>query len=163
VKLNRQYPNKPSEALKSGVFSCAVLLSVLSYPVAGASPDLLSGTDMQESPLSLSLSTSVDITSAEQHQQLVISQYGILNKATIKQTANAANQIRVSQHGNNNVLDINQYGYGNIVALEQEGSDNQADVIQQGDANIVNVSQFGEQSIVIHQIGNEMVVNISQY
>ncbi|WP_274055476.1 curlin subunit CsgB [Thalassomonas actiniarum] len=136
---------------------------MLSTPVVCASPDLLSGTDMQESPLSLSLSTSVDITSAEQHQQLVISQYGILNKATIKQTANAANRISVSQHGNNNVLDIDQYGYGNIIALEQQGNDNQADVIQQGDANIVNVSQFGEQSIVIHQMGNEMVVNISQY
>ena len=163
VKLTRQYKNMISGALKLRVFPYAVLFSALSSPVTGASLDLLSGTDLQESPLSLSLSKSIDITLAEQNQQLVISQYGILNKATIKQTANAANNIIVSQRGISNNLDISQQGYGNLIILEQQGNGNQADVIQEGDANIANVSQFGDQTIAIHQLGSEMVVNISQY
>lgn len=163
MELFKQGSSKQAKTLKLSVYLVFMSLSLLSYPVASVSPDLLAGTDLQESPLSLSLSTSVDIDVAGQNQQLVISQYGILNKATIKQMANGANSIIVSQNGINNSLNISQYGYENIINLQQQGNDNSASVIQEGDANVANISQLGEQTLIIHQIGNEMVVNISQY
>lgn len=125
--------------------------------------DLLKGTELKDSPLSLSLSTTVPITTGNQNQQLVISQYGIFNKATINQAANAGNSIIVKQAGINNLANLKQEGYGNSINLEQSGDDNLAEVIQQGDTNIANIKQQGQQTFVVHQIGNDMVVNITQY
>ena len=127
------------------------------------SQDLLSGTDMQDSPLTLSLATIVPMAIENQVQQIVISQYGILNKATVNQMANAANLVDISQNGFNNSVDIIQSGYGNSVHLQQLGDNNLAEIVQEGDANIVNITQVGEQTFIVHQIGNEMVVNITQY
>jgi minor curlin subunit len=137
------------------------LLVAISTP--SQSQDLLAGADLQDSPLSLSLTTSIPVTINNQTQHLVITQYGISNKATINQMANAANTVSISQEGNNNEADIMQSGYGNTVNIKQYGDNNLAGVVQDGDANIVNIWQAGEQHFTVHQIGNEMVVNITQY
>lgn len=138
------------------------MLSYVGMTVVQAQ-DLSLGTEFKESPLSLSLTKTVPLQAGEQQQQLVISQYGIFNKATVNQAANAGNIIIVKQTGINNIASLTQEGYGNIINLEQSGDDNYADVIQQGDANVANINQQGQQTFVVHQIGNDMVVNITQY
>ena len=125
--------------------------------------DLTSGTELKDSPLTLSLSTAVPINVGHESQQLVISQYGIFNQATINQAADASNNIIVKQNGVNNIATLIQDGFGNTINLEQSGDDNLVEVIQQGDANLANINQQGQQSFVVHQIGNDMVVNITQY
>lgn len=127
------------------------------------SQDLANNTDLKESSLSLSLTPSALMTINEQQHQVVVSQYGILNRATIKQLANASNSITITQDGFNNLVSVEQSGYGNSVNIEQLGNYNQAGVIQEGNANVANITQSGEQTFVVHQIGNDMVVNISQY
>jgi len=133
-----------------------------SIQVANAN-DLLKGTELKDSPLSLSLSTTAPMTVGNQSQQLVISQYGIFNKATINQAANSGNSIIVKQTGINNLANLKQDGFGNTINLEQTGDDNLAEIIQQGDTNVANIKQQGQQSFVVHQIGNDMVVNVTQY
>jgi len=133
-------------------------LSVNSY-----AQDIATNTDFKDSPLSLSLTTSVLMTVNNQSQQLVINQYGIFNKVTVSQMADAANSIDISQNGSNNMADISQSGYENTVNVNQQGNNNLAQVEQVGDANIANIWQEGEQTFIVHQIGNEMVVNITQY
>jgi minor curlin subunit len=137
------------------------LLFICSFVSYGQ--DLLNGTDLQDSPLSLSLTTSMLITVNNQTQQLVINQYGIFNKVTVSQMADAENSIDISQNGINNMADIAQSGYGNTVNVNQQGNNNLAEIDQIGDANIANVWQEGEQTFVVRQIGNEMVVNVTQY
>jgi len=125
--------------------------------------DLAENTELKDSPLSLSLTTSVSMSVGNQNQQLIISQYGIFNKATVNQMANAGNSIAVYQDGVNNLATLVQTGFGNTINLQQLGSGNLAEVVQDGDANIANIIQEGEQSFIVHQIGNEMVVNITQF
>lgn len=103
------------------------------------------------------------MTIGAEQQQVLISQYGILNRATIKQLANASNNILINQDGMNNHVMVEQTGFGNSVNLEQLGNNNQLGVIQEGNANVANITQSGEQAFVVHQIGNDMVVNITQY
>ena len=149
--------------LNNSVFSgCFVLFSVFFSETSFAN-DLLSGRDLQESPFSLSLTTTVQMTIGSQTQQLVISQYGIFNITTTSQMLNAANSIFISQEGIGNMANVIQSGYGNTVTLQQQGDNNLAELTQEGNANIANIQQFGEQNFTVHQIGNEMVVNITQY
>lgn len=153
---------KLSSLIKSLAITCITVSTLTSTQIIKAN-DLLSGTELKDSPLSLSLSTTVPMTVDNQSQQLVVSQYGIFNKATINQAANADNSIIVKQTGINNLANLKQDGFGNTINLEQSGDDNLAEVIQQGDANIANIKQQGQQTFVVHQIGNDMVVNITQY
>jgi minor curlin subunit len=127
------------------------------------STSVVAQADLLDSPLSLSLSTQINLTQAGVNSTLVLSQLGIHNTTTVKQTADASNSAVIEQLGDNNIANIVQDGFGNELILQQLGSDNLIDVIQQGDANIANVQQLGGQSFVVHQIGNEMVVNITQY
>lgn len=103
------------------------------------------------------------MTINEQQHQIVVNQYGILNSATINQLANASNNVSINQDGISNQASVEQMGFGNSVHIQQWGNFNQAGVIQQGNANTANITQAGEQTFVVHQIGNDMVVNISQY
>lgn len=135
----------------------------LSHSAWSIAQDLPNNIDLQDSPLSLSLTPSAIITVGEQRQQVIVSQYGILNTATIKQLANASNSALISQDGVGNEALIEQLGNGNSVNIRQWGGQNVAHVIQEGNDNNANIAQAGEQTFVIHQIGNEMVVNITQY
>lgn len=140
---------------------CSCLLfvpSAFSY-----SQDLANNTDLQESSLSLSLTPTTVMTINDQQHQVVVNQYGILNRATIKQLANASNNISINQDGISNQVMIEQSGFGNTVNIEQWGNYNLAGVVQEGNANTANIIQAGEQTFVVHQIGNDMVVNITQY
>jgi len=159
----RQNSNKGKKAGLSLSFPKLSALILAFYANISYPQDLLTGSDLQDSPLSLSLTTTVPMTVNNQTQQLVINQYGIHNKATVNQMANAANSIEISQYGINNMALINQTGYGNSINLLQQGDNNLAEVIQDGDANIANIIQEGEQTFIVHQIGNDMVVNITQY
>ena len=133
------------------------------YSHISSANDLLSGTELKDSPLSLSLTTTASMTIGNETLQLVINQYGIQNKATVNQQANAGNSIAINQSGIDNLANLVQTGYGNTINLHQQGDRNNAEVIQDGDANIANIIQQGEQTFIVHQIGNDMVVNITQY
>ncbi len=146
------------------VFYKAVLMpAFVLFSLASSSQDLLKGSDLQDSPLSLSLTTTIPMTINNQSQQIVISQYGISNQATVNQMANNANTALVNQVGINNIVNIEQQGYDNFVSANQQGNNNYIDVKQVGDGNVANIWREGEQSFTVHQIGNEMVVNITQY
>lgn len=125
--------------------------------------DLISGTDLQDSPLSLSLTTSLAVTINNSVQHLVINQYGIKNQVMVNQAADMVNDINIIQNGMHNKANVVQSGANNTVNLLQQGDGNLVDVIQEGDANIANIKQTGEQTFIVHQIGNEMLVNITQY
>ena len=133
------------------------------YSSVSYANDLLSGTELKDSPLSLSLTTTATITVGDQTQQLVISQYGIHNKATVNQMANMGNSIAIEQFGIDNLADLTQSGYGNMINLQQQGDNNIAEIVQDGDTNIANVLQEGGQTFIVHQIGNDMVVNVTQF
>jgi len=49
------------------------------------------------------------------------------------------------------------------VFLLQQGESNLFTIIQEGNGNTANVNQLGEQTFIVTQIGNEMVVNVTQY
>ncbi|GAA6184610.1 MULTISPECIES: curlin subunit CsgB [Alteromonadaceae] len=117
--------------------------------------------DLIDSPLTLSLARTVNSNASQ--SMLVIDQYGVHNTTHIIQAANSSNLINVTQHGNGNYADITQIGVGNYVDLVQSGDENLLEVVQQGDFNLANINQLGEQSFIVHQIGNDMVVNITQY
>ena len=155
--------NNNRKIASNSLFSLGLLLFASMHSPIANSQDLASGTELKDSPLSLSLSTTVPMSVGDQSQQLVISQYGILNKATVSQAANAGNSISIHQQGINNVANLTQIGFGNTINLQQTGNGNLAEIIQDGDANVANVNQQGEQTFIVHQIGNDMVVNITQY
>ncbi len=159
-KLNNNYVKK--SALK-GCFTIAVIANLAIYSNISYANDLLSGTELKDSPLSLSLTTTATITVGNQTQQLVINQYGIQNKATVNQTANMGNNITIDQYGIDNLADLTQSGYGNTINLHQQGNNNFTEIVQDGNTNIANVLQEGEQTFVVHQIGNDMVVNVTQF
>ncbi|BBN82360.1 hypothetical protein PA25_23450 [Pseudoalteromonas sp. A25] len=114
--------------------------------------------DLQESPLSLSINPSLSV-----HAQLLatIKQNGTFNKATITQIGDELNLVSLVQLGSNNLAEITQAGAHNSVNLVQYGNNNYTSIVQQGDANVVNLTQLGEQTLLIHQLGNEMVLNVS--
>lgn len=114
-----------------------------------------------DSPLTLSLAQTARVTDTE--SVLVIDQYGIHNTINIIQASDSTNRVDVAQSGNNNTASILQLGIGNVVELYQNGNENGFEIVQDGDFNQANINQFGEQRFIVHQIGNEMVVNITQY
>lgn len=141
-------------------------LSVASFALSSSvygQQDLVAGTDLTDSQLSLSLTTTITTPSDGEGQSIVISQYGVYNKATLSQKADSANQLFISQDGFNNSAILTQLGDGNTIEVIQYGDDNWAEVVQVGDANIANIKQDGEQGFTVHQIGNDMVVNVTQY
>ncbi|MCF6437026.1 MULTISPECIES: hypothetical protein [Pseudoalteromonas] len=138
--------------LQRGVFSMLTACFLYSPFNFASTPDLI------ESPLSLSISPSLQM-----HAQLhaTVKQNGTLNKATINQIGDDINLVSLVQLGSNNLADITQAGANNSVNLIQYGDNNFTSIVQQGDANIVNLTQLGEQSLLIHQLGSDMVLNIS--
>ncbi|MED5380281.1 MAG: curlin subunit CsgB, partial [Pseudomonadota bacterium] len=85
------------------------------------------------------------------------------NITNIIQSGNGANLSNVVQNGSNNEALITQLGEGNVVNLLQQNNNNYFEIIQDGFDNVANVNQLGEQSFTVYQIGNEMVINITQY
>ena len=140
-----------------------ILCTFAFYLAALSSSHLALAKDLQESPLSLSLNTSLQYRVGAQQHQVVITQYGILNKATVSQTNETSNQAHVAQYGTNNEATLFQYGVNNVVNLLQQGNNNQAHILQQGDGNTANISQAGEQTFTVQQIGNGIEVNVTFY
>ncbi|MDA8621301.1 curlin subunit CsgB [Psychrosphaera sp.] len=162
MKTNKKNKSK----LISGIRSHCLLVGFVfaSFSNVCNSNDLLSGTDLKDSSLSLSLTSRVSITNANQQvSQLVLTQYGIYNETTVSQMADAGNTLNVLQNGMYNNANLSQVGNNNIINLEQLGNSNFAEVIQDGNANLANIKQTGEQTFTVHQIGSDMVVNITQY
>lgn len=158
-KLNNNNKRSPLQCC----FFTVVIANLAFYSHLSYANDLLSGTELKDSPLSLSLTTTATMLVDGETQQLVINQYGIQNKATVNQMANMGNNIVVDQYGIDNMANLTQSGYGNTINLRQQGNNNIAEVVQEGNTNIANVLQEGEQTFVVHQIGNDMVVNITQF
>ncbi|TMO88577.1 curlin subunit CsgB [Pseudoalteromonas spongiae] len=140
-----------------------VLRTSVFYLAALSNSHLALAKDLQESPLSLSLNTSLQYRVGAQQHQVVITQYGILNKATVNQINETSNQAHVTQYGTNNEAALFQYGANNVVNLLQQGNNNQAHILQQGDGNTANISQAGEQTFTVQQIGNGIEVNVTFY
>lgn len=159
-KLNNN--NNKKSPLQCCLFA-VVIANLALYSHHSYSNDLLSGTELKDSPLSLSLTTTATMLIDGETQQLVINQYGIHNKATVNQMASMGNNIVIDQFGMDNMANLTQTGYGNTINLQQQGNNNFAEVIQEGNTNIANVLQEGEQTFIVHQIGNDMVVNITQF
>lgn len=128
----------------------------------GFAQDVGQNTDLQDSELSLSLSTTVDFGGAL-GGSVVIGQYGLYNTTNIIQAGSNTNSIEVIQQGNNNKAAITQLGVDNEVNLLQEGANNFFAIVQDGNGNTANVNQLGEQNFTVRQIGNEMTVNITQF
>ncbi|MGQ8365735.1 curlin subunit CsgB [Glaciecola sp. 1036] len=145
-----------------GMFAFVVLCCLHNNNLYAQTSDLKSTDDLVESPLSLSLSPQV-IVYGESQSIINIGQFGLNNTTNIIQTGNASNLSNVIQAGSNNTADITQLGAGNIVNLLQENNNNSFEIIQDGFDNVANVNQLGEQSFIVQQIGNEMVINITQY
>lgn len=154
---------KTNRGTKASLAFAVITYLSLGYSSLSIAQDLPDNVDLKDSPLSLSLTPSATISIGEQRQQVMVSQYGILNTATIKQLANASNSAMINQDGVGNEAVIEQLGNGNSVNIRQWGDQNLARVTQEGDDNTANIAQAGEQTFIIHQIGNEMVVNITQY
>ncbi len=163
MRINRLNKDNNRKNALVRYFSMLVIANLAFYSSISHSNDLLSGTELKDSPLSLSLTTTATMTIGNQTQQLVINQYGIHNKATVNQMANMGNSIAIEQFGMDNLANLTQLGYGNTIYLQQQGDNNFAEIRQDGNNNIANVIQEGEQSFIVHQIGNDMVVNITQY
>lgn len=160
-KNNKSY--KQGQQIKRQRRLMLPILALLGISHFCYSQDMVSGTELKDSSLSLSLSARVNLMNDGSSSQLVISQHGIYNTLEVNQQADFSNQINVLQNGISNFADLNQQGFGNIINLEQLGSDNFAEVVQDGNANIANIIQTGEQTFTVHQIGSDMVVNITQY
>lgn len=118
-------------------------------------------SDLMDSPLTLSLAKTARL--ASRSNAVIVDQYGVHNTTHINQAADSSNLIDVAQSGTHNYAMIIQRGIGNTVELFQSGHDNALEVIQEGDFNSANIHQLSEQRFVVHQIGNDMVVNIIQY
>lgn len=117
--------------------------------------------DLKESPLSISIHPTFMTKVQHAQTQALVHQSGTLNKATIFQSYDDLNSINVLQQGVENLADITQIGSNNTINLLQQGNNNSAVIVQEGNANIVNLTQLGEQAFVIHQQGDDMVVNVS--
>ena len=124
--------------------------------------DLSTSSDMVESSLSMSLNAQA-ITIDDETVFIAVSQFGLNNITNIIQSGNGANLSNVVQNGSNNEAIITQLGEGNVVNLLQQNNNNYFEIIQDGFDNVANVNQLGEQSFTVYQIGNEMVINITQY
>ena len=140
----------------------SVLFYLLCHSLNGNTQDLSSITDLEDSVLSLSLSTTVNLNGAL-GSTITIDQFGAYNTTNVIQAGSNSNVIEVTQQGNNNQAEITQLGLDNEVILLQDGENNLFQIIQDGHANSANVNQFGGQRFLLRQTGNEMRVNITQY
>jgi len=152
------------EALKVATFAaitgCGLL--TVNLPAYAQQSDLSTSSDMVESSLSMSLNAQA-ITIDDETVFIAVSQFGLNNITNIIQSGNGANLSNVVQNGSNNEALITQLGEGNVVNLLQQNNNNYFEIIQDGFDNVANVNQLGEQSFTVYQIGNEMVINITQY
>lgn len=137
-------------------------LLIVTVPLKGFAQDFGPNSDLLDSELSLSLSTTVNFEGAL-GGSIIIGQYGLYNTTNIIQAGSNTNTIEVIQQGDNNFADIIQLGIDNEVILVQEGENNFFTILQDGNGNAANVNQLGEQNFTVTQIGNGMVVNITQY
>jgi minor curlin subunit len=144
-----------------GLVYLALLICVFMSPI-GMTQDFGENSDLQDSELSLSLSTTINFGGAL-GGSITIGQYGLFNTTNIIQAGSDSNTIEVIQQGNNNRAEVTQLGIDNKVFLLQQGENNLFSIIQDGNGNTANVNQLGEQRFIVTQIGNEMVVNITQY
>ena len=141
---------------------CLIGLTSLLISKNGLTQDIGQNSDLQDSELSLSLSKTVNLGRAL-GGSITIDQYGLYNTTNIIQAGSDSNTIDVIQLGKNNLAEITQLGIDNKVFLLQEGEDNFFTILQDGNGNTANVNQLGEQTFTVTQLGNEMVVNITQY
>jgi minor curlin subunit len=147
------------DVCKTYLVPCLLLL-LSTASQQGIAQDFGLNSDLQDSELSLSLSTTVDFAGAL-GGSITIDQFGLYNTTNVIQSG--SNIIDINQQGNNNKAEVIQLGKGNSVALLQQGENNLFTIIQDGNDNTANVNQLGEQSFTVTQLGNEMVVNITQY
>lgn len=155
------FTNIRRRVTKTLLFVLSLLLLAVHSQQAVAK-DLGQNTDLQDSTLSLSLSTTVDF-GGTLGGSITIGQFGLYNTTNIIQAGSNNNIIDVTQRGNNNKAEVYQLGIGNSVVLLQQGGNNLFSIIQDGNDNTANVNQLGKQSFTVTQLGNEMVVNITQY
>jgi minor curlin subunit len=139
-----------------------VLIFLTFIALDGNAQDLSPNTDFQESKLSLSLSTTFK-SSGALGGSIIIDQFGLYNTTNIIQAGSDSNVTEVNQQGSNNQAEIIQLGVDNKVHLLQNGENNLFQIVQDGNANIANVNQLNGQRFMVRQIGNEMVINITQY
>jgi minor curlin subunit len=145
-----------------GVCVWSVLIFLTFHSLKGNSQDLSPNTDFQESELSLSLSTRFNLNGAS-GGSISIDQFGLYNTTNIIQAGSDSNVTEVNQQGSNNQAEIIQLGVDNKVHLLQNGENNLFQIVQDGNANIANVNQLNGQRFMVRQIGNEMIINITQY
>lgn len=144
----------------AAITGCSLL--TVNLPAYAQQSDLSTSSDMVESSLSMSLNAQA-ITIDDETVFISVSQFGLNNITNIIQSGNGANLSNVVQNGSNNEAIITQLGEGNVVNLLQQNNNNYFEIIQDGFDNVANVNQLGEQSFTVYQIGNEMVINITQY
>ena len=151
-------------AIKANAFLALTVCGLLTVnsPVYAQQSDLSTSSDMVESSLSMSLNAQA-ITIDDETVFIAVSQFGLNNITNIIQSGNGANLSNVVQNGSNNEAIITQLGEGNVVNLLQQNNNNYFEIVQDGFDNVANVNQLGEQSFTVYQIGNEMVINITQY
>ena len=142
----------------AAITGCSLL--AVNLPAYAQQSDLSTSSDMVESSLSMSLNAQA-ITIDDETVFIAVSQFGLNNITNI--IHNGANLSNVVQNGSNNEALITQLGEGNVVNLLQQNNNNYFEIIQDGFDNVANVNQLGEQSFTVYQIGNEMVINITQY
>ena len=164
LKVKKHQFARNVEAKKAASFTACAVCSLLTVilPAYAQQSDLSTSSDMVESSLSMSLNAQA-ITIDDETVFIAISQFGLNNITNIIQSGNGANLTNVVQNGSNNEAIITQLGEGNVVNLLQQNSNNYFEIIQDGFDNVANVNQLGEQSFTVYQIGNEMVINITQY
>jgi len=170
VLMDKKLEVKKRQLAKSvATFKCAIFfaftgcsLLTVNLPTHAQQSDLSTSSDMVESSLSMSLNAQA-ITIDDETVFISVSQFGLNNITNIIQSGNGANLSNVVQNGSNNEAIITQLGEGNVVNLLQQNNNNYFEIIQDGFDNVANVNQLGEQSFTVYQIGNEMVINITQY
>lgn len=164
LKVKKHQYARNVEAIKIAAFTAFTVCSYLTVnlPAYAQQSDLSTSSDMVESSLSMSLNAQA-ITIDDETVFIAVSQFGLNNITNIIQSGNGANLSNVVQNGSNNEAIITQLGEGNVVNLLQQNNNNYFEIIQDGFDNVANVNQLGEQSFTVHQIGNEMVINITQY
>lgn len=139
-----------------------LLLLVNLFLVSSAKAFEPSHLDLEESALSLSIANGMH--SANTNSSLLsIGQYGIENVVIAHQQSNARNSISLLQVGSENIANIIQEGTENAIFLQQLGSHSVTDIIQQGNGNTANIVLGNEQSLIVHQIGNNMMIDITRY
>lgn len=164
LKVKKYQCAKNVKALKATALLASAVCGLLTVnsSVYAQQSDLSTSSDMVESSLSMSLNAQA-ITIDDETVFIAVSQFGLNNITNIIQSGNGANLSNVVQNGSNNEAIITQLGEGNVVNLLQQNNNNYFEIIQDGFDNVANVNQLGEQSFTVYQIGNEMVINITQY